>query len=221
MSNQHYYKPPPDVGLDILYQDEYLLVLNKPAGLLAVPGNTEEKQDCLASRTQKEFPQAMIVHRLDMCTSGIMLMALGKEAQKQFSIMFEKRHIKKLYSAIVSGNPEPGEGNISLPLITDWPNRPRQKVDYETGKPSTTLYRVMEYDPMQDVSRVELEPVTGRSHQLRVHMQSIGHAICGDRLYAAPEIQSKAERLLLHASFIEFTHPFSGKLITLNSPAPF
>ena len=218
---QHIYTPPPDTGLDILYQDEFFLALNKPAGLLSVPGNTEQKKDSLTTRVQKEFPDALAVHRLDMCTSGIMLMALGKESHRQFSMMFEQRKIEKCYLAIVDGKPEQSTGEINLPLITDWPNRPKQKVDHETGKPSCTKYKTLSFDSTTDSSEIELKPVTGRSHQLRVHMQALGHVILGDKLYADKKIQEKSERLLLHATLLEFIHPFTEKHITIKSNAPF
>ena len=218
---QHHYIPPPDTGLEIIYQDDYLLALNKPAGLLSVPGNTEQKQDSLASRVQKEFPDALTVHRLDMCTSGIMLMALGKDAHRQLSMMFEQRKIKKRYVAIVDGKPEPPAGEINLPLITDWPNRPKQKIDHEIGKPSCTRFKVISFDDEDNSSRVELEPVTGRSHQLRVHMQTQGHTILGDKLYAPKILQEKSERLLLHAALLEFIHPFTKKHICIECEAPF
>lgn len=218
---QHHYTPPPDTGLDILYQDKHFLALNKPAGLLSVPGNTEQKRDSLTVRVQKQFPDALAVHRLDMCTSGIMLMALGKEAHRQLSMMFEQRKIKKRYIAIVDGKPEQSKGEINLPLIADWPNRPRQKIDQETGKPSCTRYKVLSFDDHSNSSRIELEPITGRSHQLRVHMQALGHTILGDKLYGEKTIQEKSERLLLHAILLEFIHPFTKQNITIESDSPF
>lgn len=215
------YLPPPDTGLDIIHADEHLLLVNKPAGLLSVPGRGPEKQDCLISRVQREYPAALTVHRLDMSTSGLMVLALGKAMERELSILFQQRKVHKRYTAVVSGKPEQGSGEIDLPLITDWPNRPRQIVSYEHGKPSQTRYRVLEYNAEHNTSRVELEPLTGRTHQLRVHMMSLGHAILGDEFYASPEAFAQAERLLLHAATLGFTHPVTGKALQFNSPAMF
>ncbi|MCW8907751.1 MAG: pseudouridine synthase [Sedimenticola sp.] len=215
------YHPPPDTGLEIIHLDDSLLVLDKPSGLLSVPGRGEEKQDSLASRAQAEYPEARVVHRLDMSTSGLMIMARGPDMQRRLQRLFEQRAIEKKYLAVVNGCPEPPSGTIRLPLITDWPNRPRQRVDHELGKPAVTRYRLMAYRPESDSSRVELRPETGRSHQLRVHMLAIGHVILGDSLYASPDLRSKAPRLLLHASALHFIHPASGRAIELHSRAPF
>lgn len=211
------YKPPEHEGLDILYQDDYLLILNKPAGLLSVPGRGDDKQDCLISRVQAEYPGALIVHRLDMATSGLMLIALGKELERKLSILFQKRKVNKKYVALVNGHIKPACGEINLPLVTDWPNRPKQKVDFITGKPSRTKYKLKAYDAHKGASRVELTPVTGRTHQLRLHMQAINHPILGDELYADNDALSKAERLLLHASFLSFHHPVSDEILTFES----
>lgn len=215
------YRPPPDTGLEIIHLDEHLLVLNKPSGLLSVPGRGEEKQDSLASRVQAEYPEARVVHRLDMSTSGLMIMARGPEMQRRLQRLFEQRAIEKQYQAIVTGCLDPTSGSIRLPLITDWPNRPRQRIDHERGKPALTHYRLLEYRPESDSSRVELRPETGRSHQLRVHMLAISHVILGDNLYAEPDLREKAPRLLLHASDLRFIHPASGFELKLYSPAPF
>ncbi|CAG0907472.1 unnamed protein product, partial [Cyprideis torosa] len=201
------YIAPPDNGLDIVYLDAALLVVNKPAGLLSVPGRGEDKQDCLLSRVQREYPEALSVHRLDMSTSGLMILARSKEQERALSIQFQQRKVYKRYIAVVTGQPEPDSGEIDLPLITDWPNRPRQKVDHDIGKPSQTRYRVLEFDAAHNCSRVELAPITGRSHQLRVHMMALGHAILGDELYATPEAYAQADRLLLHAQALRFAHP--------------
>lgn len=198
-------------GLSLLYLDDSLLVVNKPAGLLAVPGRGADKQDCLFARIQKEFPDALIVHRLDMATSGMIVLARGAEMQRQLSRMFREREVQKSYVAVVSGRIKPIAGEINLPLISDWPNRPRQKVDHVLGKPSLTRYRLLSYDAATDTSRVELEPVTGRTHQLRVHLAAIGHAIIGDALYGDRE----AERLMLHACALGFAHPLSGASLAL------
>ncbi|MCW8882543.1 MAG: pseudouridine synthase [Sedimenticola sp.] len=215
------YTPPLDEGLDIIYQDDAILVLNKPSGLLSVPGRGEEKQDSLATRVQARIPDALIVHRLDMCTSGIMLMARGIEVHRTLNRMFQERRISKRYIALVDGHLDPQSGTLNLPLICDWPNRPRQKVDHEIGKPSTTRYRFLNYDPVTDCSRVELIPETGRSHQLRVHMFAIGHAILGDNLYGKETSREKASRLQLHAVELAFEHPATGELASFKSDPAF
>lgn len=216
-----HYQPPAYTVLTPIYIDDHLLVLDKPAGLLSVPGRGEDKQDCLATRVQAEYPEALIVHRLDMGTSGLMLMARSAAMQRQLGMLFEQRQIDKRYIAIVDGKPEHDRGEVNLPLITDWPNRPRQKVDHDSGKSALTIYNVIKYDTEQNASRVELKPRTGRSHQLRVHMQSLGHAILGDELYASAQIREKAPRLLLHAEALSFIHPDSQQLINIHYPAPF
>jgi len=201
-------------GLDVIHFDESLIVANKPAGLLAVPGRGADKQDCLASRVQKEFPDALVVHRLDMATSGLMLFARGAEMQRRLSRLFRERKVQKRYVAMAAGRLEPLSGEIELPLICDWPNRPKQKVDHESGKRSLTRYRALER--IGDTTRIELEPVTGRTHQLRLHLAAIGHPIIGDALYG-----EEAERLLLHASGLSFVHPLSGELLNLKSEPSF
>jgi tRNA pseudouridine32 synthase/23S rRNA pseudouridine746 synthase len=215
------YQPPPDRGLDILYRDEHLIILNKPSGLLSVPGRGEERRDSLAVRVQREFPQALVVHRLDMPTSGLMLMALSVEAQSVMGRLFQQRKVEKQYLAVVAGRPDPIQGEVDLPLITDWPNRPRQRVDHDIGKAALTRYTLLEYDPRSDTSRVLLEPHTGRSHQLRVHMKEIGHPILGDELYAPPRWHAAAPRLLLHAERLDFAHPLSGEPVSIECPADF
>jgi tRNA pseudouridine32 synthase/23S rRNA pseudouridine746 synthase len=203
-----------------LHADDALLVLEKPAGLLSVPGRGADKQDCLASRAQRQWPDALVVHRLDMATSGLMLFARGAAMQSALNAAFARRAIHKRYVAIVHGLMTAQSGRIDAPLAADWPNRPRQQVDHERGKPSLSLWRVLQHDPELQRTRVELEPVTGRSHQLRVHLASIGHAIVGDDLYAGPQ-EASAPRLLLHASRLEFIHPGTGALVELESPPPF
>lgn len=204
--------------LPLVHADEALLVLAKPAGLLAVPGRTEP--DCLSARAQARWSDALIVHRLDMATSGLIAMGRGAQAQRALSIAFAERRVHKRYIAVVAGRLQ-GEGwcSIDLPLICDWPNRPRQVVDFERGKPSLTRWRVLE--ALDDRTRVELEPVTGRSHQLRVHLSAVGHPILGDGLYAPPAVQALAPRLLLHASRLELPHPAHGGAMRFDSPAPF
>ena len=215
------YTPPPDTGLAILYHDDYLLVVDKPSGLLSVPGRGEDREDCLAKRVQVVFPDALIVHRLDMSTSGLMVLARGKAMERALSIAFQQRRVQKRYEALVAGKLSPVQGEVNLPLITDWPNRPKQMVSFEVGKPSLTRYQVIEYLSDLDATRVSLEPITGRSHQLRVHMQALGHAILGDKLYALPQVQAQSERLLLHAAMISLPHPVSGEVMTVSSAVPF
>lgn len=192
--------------LELLYTDEHLLLAVKPAGLLSVPGRGPDKQDCLSARVQHHFPDARVVHRLDMATSGLMLFARGTAIQRTLSIMFQQREIAKRYIAVCRGTLNAAQGEIDLPLIPDWPNRPLQRVDVQHGKPSLTRYRVLQQ--ARDRARVELEPVTGRSHQLRLHLAAIGHPILGDALYGDAH---SAPRLLLHACSLRFNHPQSGE----------
>lgn len=215
------YTPPPDTGLDLIYADAALLVVNKPAGLLSVPGRGEDKHDCLITRVHKEFADALIVHRLDMDTSGLLVLARGAEMQRQLSILFQSRKVHKRYEAVVAGRIVAEQGKIDLPLVLDWPNRPLHIVDHATGKPSLTHYRVLGYDAAQDTTRVELEPVTGRTHQLRVHLQHLGHPILGDTLYAQPERRDQAPRLLLHARELAFRHPITYEDFDFEAKAPF
>jgi tRNA pseudouridine32 synthase/23S rRNA pseudouridine746 synthase len=201
---------------DLIYQDDHLLVANKPAGLLAVPGRGEDKQDCLSARLQYEFPDALVVHRLDMSTSGLMMLARGAEMQRLLSLLFQEREVKKRYVAVVAGKLAPETGEVNLPIAVDWPNRPLHKIDAELGKPSLTRYRLLGFDT--DNTRVELEPLTGRTHQLRVHMKAIGHPILGDALYGDA---ASAPRLLLHATTLDFAHPLSGAPLHFVSAPPF
>lgn len=215
------YSPPPHTALEILYQDPYLVAFNKPSGLLSVPGRGADKQDCMATRAQDRFPQAHIVHRLDMETSGVFIMALNKEMQSRLGRLFQERKVDKRYTAVVTGNLAQPEGEICLPLICDWPNRPRQIVDHQHGKPAYTRYRLLHHDREARTSRVELIPETGRTHQLRVHMQSLGHAIVGDRLYAGAEAMASCGRLLLHAHALAFIHPLTGAALQIRCEVPF
>jgi tRNA pseudouridine32 synthase/23S rRNA pseudouridine746 synthase len=215
------YNPPADNGLDVIYLDNTLMVLNKPGGLLSVPGRGADKHDSLLTRVRDRYPEAECVHRLDMETSGLILMARGKAAQRQLNTLFESRRVGKKYVAVVEGHLSPGVGEIDLPLICDWPNRPRQKVDFERGKPSKTGFSVLQYDPYTQSTRVELTPETGRSHQLRVHMQSLGHSILGDPLYGSGKARNKAARLLLHATELAFPHPRSDRVQYFACEAPF
>ena len=215
------YDPPPDEGLDIRYLDDHLLVVDKPAGLLSVPGRGPGKQDCLSARVQARYPEALPVHRLDLGTSGLLVLARGPEMHRALNRLFETRRVEKRYVALVAGRMNGGERVIDLPLIADWPNRPRQMVDHAIGKPSRTRLRVVGYDPALDATRVDLFPETGRSHQLRVHLQAIGHPILGDELYAPPEVFARAPRLLLHATFLGFFHPSTATMLRVESGAPF
>jgi tRNA pseudouridine32 synthase / 23S rRNA pseudouridine746 synthase len=214
------YNPPRDCGLDLVYCDESLVVANKPAGLLSVPGRGMDKTDSLTTRVQNEFPDALSVHRLDMSTSGLLVFARGEEMHRRLSHLFRERGVKKSYIALLAGRIEITAGEVDLPLGSDWPNRPRQQVDFEIGKPSLTRYRVLAHDTVTGTSRVELEPVTGRTHQLRVHMAAIGHPILGDVLYGGA-VGNGAGRLLLHARSLSFAHPLSQNLLTLICEPPF
>jgi tRNA pseudouridine32 synthase/23S rRNA pseudouridine746 synthase len=207
------------VNLAVLHVDTALVVVDKPSGLLSVPGRGAHLQDCMASRVQAVFDDALVVHRLDMATSGLMLFARGIEAQRALGRAFEQRAVHKRYVAVVHGHLPHPQGEIALPLMADWPNRPLQKVDRAHGKPSTTRYRVIGFE--EGRTRVELEPVTGRAHQLRVHLLAIGHPIVGDALYAPPDVRDGAARLLLHATQLRFTHPAGGGPVSFDSPVPF
>lgn len=196
-----------------------MLAVDKPHGLLSVPGKGPVGEDCLIRRVQAEYPDALIVHRLDMATSGVMVVARGAEAHRTLSMAFADRLTEKAYVAVVSGKLAEDAGEVDLPLITDWPNRPKQMVDHAIGKPSLTRYRVLSRG--ERTTRVALEPVTGRSHQLRVHMLALGHPIVGDALYAPPEIVAQSPRLLLHAERLAVPHPETGERLAFTSPAPF
>jgi tRNA pseudouridine32 synthase / 23S rRNA pseudouridine746 synthase len=211
----------PQDDLHCLHVDAHLLVLNKPSGLLTVPGRGPGKQDCLIARAQARWPDALVVHRLDMATSGLVLLARGKAMQRALSEAFAQRVVGKRYVAIVHGQPAAQSGEINLPLITDWPQRPRQKVDHEIGKPSLTHYQVLAGPAPAGCSRLALEPLTGRSHQLRVHLWALGHPILGDALYAPPEVQALAPRLQLHAQQLQLAHPASGEPLHFELVAEF
>ena len=216
------YCPPAHNGLAILYLSAQLIVVNKPSGLLSVPGRGAGKEDCLSRRVQAEVPDAMIVHRLDMGTSGIVVMGRGARAQRELSVMFQERRVHKRYQALVDGQWTAAfTGEIELPISADWPNRPKRKVDHAMGRPSLTRYRVLDTCASQAISRIELEPMTGRTHQLRVHMEAMGHPILGDDFYGTPASCTKAERLMLHASAIEFSHPETGLPLCIDCPVPF
>jgi tRNA pseudouridine32 synthase/23S rRNA pseudouridine746 synthase len=213
----------------VLYEDAHLLAFDKPAGLLAVPGRGADKQDCLASRVQAIYPEARVVHRLDMATSGVMLMARGEAMQRVLSQAFAAGGVRKRYVAVVTGRPREsaqdvraaqGWSRIALPIAADWPRRPLRVIDAQHGKPSETLWRIARPEGAH-ATRLDLQPLTGRTHQLRVHLQAIGHPILGDALYAPPEVQALSPRLLLHACALAFTHPATGETLTVESPPPF
>jgi len=208
--------------ITLLYQDEALLVLNKPAGLLSVPGRGEDKQDCLSARVQAHFPDALVVHRLDMATSGLLLMARGVDAQRTINHAFANGLVQKRYVAQVAGLLEADAmwRTIDLPIAVDWPRRPLRVINAD-GKASQTRWRCVAHDAQGHSSRVELEPLTGRSHQLRVHMQALGHPILGDALYAPAHIQAMAARLLLHACALSLVHPQTGTPMHWDCPAEF
>lgn len=213
------YDPPQSPRLVVLHRDDDLLVLSKPSGLLSVPGKQKIHADCLEARAQDEFPEARIVHRLDMDTSGVMVLAMNPKAHRHLGLQFERRKTTKSYIARVWGKIEQDCGSIDLPLICDWPNRPKQMVDHENGKSAQTDWRVIERDSLS--TKVQLTPLTGRSHQLRVHMLSIGHPILGDNFYAETEARNAADRLQLHAEHLTLHHPKDGVLWTFSAPCPF
>lgn len=211
------YTPPQD-PLNVLHEDAQVLLVDKPSGLLSVPGKGAHLADCLLSRVQEAFPGALLVHRLDRDTSGVMIFAMTSHAQRHLGLQFEKRMTKKTYVARVWGVIEAKSGQVDLPLIVDWPNRPRQKVCHETGKPAQTDWRVIK---VQDGStRVRLFPKTGRSHQLRVHMQALGHPILGDPFYAEGPARD-FPRLMLHSEELRFNHPDGGRSMKIRSKTPF
>ncbi|MEL6921657.1 MAG: pseudouridine synthase [Pseudomonadota bacterium] len=201
------------------YVDDDVVVIEKPSGLLSVPGKATDHGDCVEARVRLEHPTATIVHRLDLDTSGLMVMALNAAAHRELSKQFETRAVKKRYAAKVWGRPLSSSGTNLLPLRCNWPNRPRQMVDFALGKSAETRWAVLASDGQ--TSLVTLHPRTGRSHQLRVHMASIGHPVLGDRFYAHEEALALSERLLLHAAAISFVHPTMGKVMGFESCAAF
>lgn len=214
------YNPPLEPWLHILYQDAHIMVVNKPSGLLSVPGRLDEHKDSVMTRIQRDYPEAESVHRLDMATSGVIVVALTKAAERELKRQFREREPAKTYVARVWGQPAQEKGMVDLPLICDWPNRPKQKVCFDTGKSAQTDYQVVEYGE-DNSARVALKPITGRSHQLRVHMLALGHPILGDGFYAHPEAKAMADRLLLHAESLTITHPAFGNAMTFRQPADF
>lgn len=209
---------PPDTPLDVMHEDHEILVVNKPAGLLSVPGKGPELADCLIARLQEVFPTALLVHRLDRDTSGVMVFGLTPHAQRHLGLQFEKRQVKKTYAARLSGRLEPRTGTVDLPLTVDWPNRPLQKVCHATGRSAQTDWRVVSYG--EGETRVRFMPKTGRSHQLRVHALALGHVILGDPLYAEGPARD-FERLMLHSEELRLRHPDGGAGLKFRVKAPF
>jgi tRNA pseudouridine32 synthase/23S rRNA pseudouridine746 synthase len=207
----------------LVHADADCIVVVKPAGMLSVPGRGAALRDCVAARVRSRYADALVVHRLDMATSGLLLLARGAAAQRHLSRAFAERRIEKHYVALVHGLVERDAGRIELPLAADWPNRPRQRIAIEDGRPALTHYRVLQRDRERRLTRLALQPVTGRTHQLRVHLLAIGHPIAGDALYAQepPATASAAPRLLLHASSLGFTHPRTGQVLRFEHAAPF
>ena len=213
------YEPATDPWLTILHEDRDIIAVNKPSGLLSNPGRQPEHYDSVWSRVHRDYPKTQIVHRLDMTTSGLMILALTKDAERHLKAQFRERETHKLYYAWVWGELDHDQGSVNLPLICDWPNRPKQKVCFEEGKPSLTHYDVIKRKNGQTL--VQLTPITGRSHQLRVHMLAIGHPIVGDRFYAPIEAQEAAPHLQLHSAELMFTHPYKETPIHLFAPCDF
>ncbi len=214
------------LNLRCLHADDALLVLVKPAGLLSVPGRGADKQDCASARAQQQWPGALVVHRLDMATSGLLLMARTPDVQRALGHAFAQREVEKHYQAIVQGcmsapESQGGWGDIELPIAADWERRPLRVIDHERGKASHTRWRVLAMDEAAQTTRLELSPITGRTHQLRLHLAAIGHAILGDALYADTTTQARAPRLLLHATRLAFTHPTNGAWVQYALPPDF
>lgn len=215
-----------DLPLQTVHEDAHLLVLHKPSGLLTIPGQSPSQQDCLITRARQRWPDALIVHRLDQATSGLLILARGPAMQKTLSMAFEKRQVHKRYEAVVQGRPvgqtgPDGWSKIDLPIRIDWQNRPRSIVDPLRGKPSLTRWQAIGPGPWQDTTRLALEPLTGRTHQLRLHLMALGHPIVGDPLYAPQPFQTLAPRLLLHACSLCLDHPVTGEPLALSLAAPF
>lgn len=208
-------------AMAVIHADDGLVVVDKPAGLLSVPGRGADKADCAAARVRARWPDAEVVHRLDMATSGLFVMARGKAAQRRLCAAFEHREVDKTYEALVAGLVHDDAGTIDLPLSADWPRRPLQKVDPVAGRPAVTRFRVIARDAEAGTTRLALEPVTGRSHQLRVHLAHLGHPILGDALYAPDAAVAGGARLMLHAVALALPHPADGRRVGWNSPAPF
>lgn len=214
-----HYAPPTDPALTVVHHDDDILVLDKPSGLLTVEGKTADLADCLEQRAQTAFPGALIVHRLDKDTSGLIVLGLNPRAHANLGMQFEKRQTSKTYIALVSGDPTEDSGRIDAPVTTDWPNRPMQHIDRENGREAITEWEVLRRE--NGVTRILLKPQTGRTHQLRVHMLHIGCPILGDNLYADDDVLAAAPRLQLHAQSLSFTHPVTGDELVFESPCPF
>tara|TARA_B110000240_G_scaffold120105_1_gene134306 strand:- start:92 stop:748 length:657 start_codon:yes stop_codon:yes gene_type:complete len=212
----HYF-PPMDL-LDVVHLDHEILVVNKPSGLLSVPGRGALLADCLITRIQSEYPTALLVHRLDRDTSGVMVFALSPNAQRHLGLQFEKRQTKKTYVARVWGQIKADTGTVDLPIIVDWPNRPKQMICHETGRAAVTDWQVINRN--RGETRVKLSPKTGRSHQLRIHMLALGHPILGDPFYGTPESQ-EATRLMLHSHRLRLRHPDGGEMMDFRAKLPF
>ena len=210
------YNPPQEPWLDLVYRDDYIAVVNKPSGLLSVPGNQPQYYDSAMSRVKEKYGFCEPAHRLDMATSGILLFALSKAADRELKRQFREREPKKYYQALVWGHLEQDHGVVELPLICDWENRPRQKICFERGKRAVTFYDVLQRYP-NNTTRVKLTPITGRSHQLRLHMLALGHPILGDKFYAHPQAKALSPRLCLHAESLQIQHPITGE--TMESTA--
>ncbi len=217
----YYIVPKCEKEVEILYQDEFLLVVNKPEFLLTVPGRAPENKDCVITRLQKHFPEAVIVHRLDLDTSGLLIVPIQREAMSHIARQFQERKINKRYEAIVWGKVAEQAGSIELPIKADWENRPKQIIDFEKGKNALTHYHVLEINESNQQSRLSLHPITGRSHQLRLHCKEIGHPIIGCDMYAHEQALAASPRLLLHACEISFTHPATKETLHISSPVPF
>ena len=214
------YNPPQEPWLDLVYRDDYIAVVNKPSGLLSVPGNQPQYYDSAMSRVKEKYGFCEPAHRLDMATSGILLFALSKAADRELKRQFREREPKKYYQALVWGHVEQDHGVVELPLICDWENRPRQKICFERGKRAVTFYDVLQRYP-NNTTRVKLTPITGRSHQLRVHMLALGHPILGDKFYAHPQAKALSPRLCLHAESLQIQHPITGETMEFTAPVGF
>ncbi len=214
------YNPPQEPWLDLVYRDDYIAVVNKPSGLLSVPGNQPQYYDSAMSRVKEKYGFCEPAHRLDMATSGILLFALSKAADRELKRQFREREPKKYYQALVWGHVEQDHGVVELPLICDWENRPRQKICFERGKRAVTFYDVLQRYP-NNTTRVKLTPITGRSHQLRLHMLALGHPILGDKFYAHPQAKALSPRLCLHAESLQIQHPITGETMEFTVPVGF
>ena len=214
------YNPPQEPWLDLVYRDDYIAVVNKPSGLLSVPGNQPQYYDSAMSRVKERYGFCEPAHRLDMATSGILLFALSKAADRELKRQFREREPKKYYQALVWGHLEQDHGVVELPLICDWENRPRQKICFERGKRAVTFYDVLQRYP-NNTTRVKLTPITGRSHQLRLHMLALGHPILGDKFYAHPQAKALSPRLCLHAESLQIQHPITGETMEFTAPVGF